>query len=346
MDYELVSLFCGAGGLDYGFQQAGFRTVLALDNCPDAVRTFNWNSKHQIACEADLSRLSPDDFLALVPSTASPVGLIGGPPCQGFSRGNAHADSNDPRNRLPFRYASLLAAANRKYELHFFVFENVTALAGQKHANRFSSILAKFRAAGFNLFQSELNASDFAVPQRRRRLFVVGLHRDIYKNVLFEFPEGLGNYRTVLDAISGLPQPCFFSRSLSPSDVPYHPNHWTMVPRSSKFNSSGSANGRSFRRLKWNDSSPTVAYGNREVHVHPDGGRRLSVLEAMLLQGFPRQYQITGTLSSQITQVSNAVPPPVAQAIAVRIKSLLDLQPRLPLKAEAVTNEGLAGQVK
>jgi DNA (cytosine-5)-methyltransferase 1 len=69
-----------------------------------------------------------------------------------------------------------------------------------------------------------------------------------------------------------------------------------------------------------------VAYGNREVHVHPDGNRRLSILEAMLLQGFPQEYQLTGSLSAQVTQVSNAVPPPIAKAIAEQIRSVFLFQ--------------------
>jgi DNA (cytosine-5)-methyltransferase 1 len=96
-----------------------------------------------------------------------------------------------------------------------------------------------------------------------------------------------------------------------------------MVPKSPKFTSNKPSTGRSFKRLDWDTVSPTVAYGHREIHVHPDGGRRLSVYEAMLLQGFPHDYQLIGSLSSQITQISNAVPPPVAEAIATSIKSLL-----------------------
>lgn len=324
MKYELLSLFCGSGGLDCGFRRVGFETILALDSCPDAVRTFNLNAKREIAQEADLSCLKPAKFLSLIPSSAQPIGLIGGPPCQGFSRGNVCADSNDPRNLLPFRYASLLAAANRKYRLHFFVFENVAGLSSPKHASRFTKIRAKLRSAGFNLFQAELNASDFSVPQRRRRLFIVGLNVDLYPGVEFVFPAGTDVRQTVSDAIAGLPVPQFYTRSLTPETIPFHPNHWTMVPKSGKFTTGGSPNGRSFRQIRWDEVSPTVAYGNREVHIHPDGGRRLSVLEAMLLQGFPREYRLTGSLSSQITQVSNAVPPPVAKAIAAKIKSLLD----------------------
>ena len=325
MRLQLLSLFCGAGGLDEGFRRAGFTTSLAIDNCKDAVRTFNHNAESPSAIAADLIHLSPKEFLKLLPSRCTPIGLIGGPPCQGFSRANVLADANDPRNNLPFRYAAILKAANQAHRLHFFVFENVAGLLGQKHAGRLKQILSRLADAGFNVFKGDLDARNFGVPQRRRRLFLVGLNKRLYPKQNFVFPEGSsGDERTVAHAIHGLPAPAFFARDLKTDAIPHHPNHWTMRPKSRKFTSGASGDGRSFKRLKWNEVSATVAYGNREIHVHPDGGRRLSVYEAMLLQGFPNDYELTGTLSAQVTQVSNAVPPPMAEAIARCIKNLVD----------------------
>ena len=100
-----------------------------------------------------------------------------------------------------------------------------------------------------------------------------------------------------------------------------------MRPRSPRFfNGSlkaGHVSGRSFKTLRWDAPSITVAYGHREVHVHPGGKRRLSVFEGMRLQGFPESYELEGSLSSQIDQVSEAVPPPLAKAVAKWIKGRL-----------------------
>ncbi len=321
---QLLSLFCGAGGLDEGFRRAGFSTCLALDNCAEAIDSFNHNLGKQVALERDLATLAPSEFLSLVPSGCKPVGLIGGPPCQGFSRANVFADINDPRNLLPFRYASLVKAANRAFQLHFFVFENVAGLLGQKHSDRLKQILSRLRNAGFSVFTHDLDARHFGVPQRRRRLFIVGLNKHLYPGVEFSFPTGTGEVeRTVSQAIGGLPAPAFFAKSLNANDIPHHPNHWTMRPKSRKFVNGLTGTGRSFKRLAWDEVSATVAYGNREIHVHPDGSRRLSVYEAMLLQGFPPSYQLKGSLSAQVTQVSNAVPPPVAEAIARSLMTMV-----------------------
>lgn len=126
---------------------------------------------------------------------------------------------------------------------------------------------------------------------------------------------------TVRSVIGSLPDPAFFARNLDKSAIPHHENHWTMRPVSKRFSRPGGADrgGRSFRRLEWDRPSPTVAYGHREIHVHPDGRRRLSIFEAMLLQGFQEDFVLEGTLSSQVEQVSNAVPPPLAQSLAATI---------------------------
>jgi endonuclease III len=128
---------------------------------------------------------------------------------------------------------------------------------------------------------------------------------------------------TVRDAIGALPVPAFFQRNLNPAEIPHHQNHWTMNPKSPKFSNGFEKSGRSFRKLSWDQPSPTVAYGHREMHVHPSGTRRVSIFEAMLLQGFPSTYQLLGNFSEQVEQVSNAVPPPLASALARSIQTSL-----------------------
>jgi DNA (cytosine-5)-methyltransferase 1 len=94
-----------------------------------------------------------------------------------------------------------------------------------------------------------------------------------------------------------------------------------MKPKSPRFRRphAVSIDGRSFKRMSWSDASPTIAFGNREIHIHPTGTRRLSIYEAMLLQGFPASFVLEGNLSEQVEQVSNAVPPPLAKSVAAAI---------------------------
>ncbi|MBN6207599.1 DNA cytosine methyltransferase [Ralstonia pickettii] len=324
---QVISFFCGAGGLDLGFSQAGFDIAFAADFDAAAVATHNANSSAQTATQIDLSKITiPEIKRKLEAGDVVPVGIIGGPPCQGFSRANTQRCHSDPRNNLAKRYASMIVKLADLYPIEFFVFENVPELLAKKN----SGILAGLKrtlSKRFHLYISCLNASDFGVPQNRERVFLVGLRKTPGCRSTFEFPTPtVKEKRTVREAIAALPEPAFFERGLRPEDVPHHPNHWTMRPRSARFGSDLVSGGRSLIRLDWDKPSRTVAYGHREIHVHPTGLRRLSIYEAMMLQGFPKTYRLCGNLSEQVTQVSNAVPPPVAHAIAERLAQVLQLR--------------------
>jgi DNA (cytosine-5)-methyltransferase 1 len=311
----IVSLFCGAGGLDLGFTQAGFRPVLAVDHDPAACKTFERNHPQCRVLKRDLAtapRRYIVDRLSELPNKAAPLGIIGGPPCQPFSVGNVHKKGNDPRSLLPRHYATHLAVLRKEFDLDFFVFENVLGLGSKNHEAFFTELKDLFEKAGFNIQENVLDAQDFGVPQRRKRIFVVGFNRRKHESPVFSFPKAVQQPpKTVRDTISGIPDPAFFGLNLKPEQIPFHPNHWCMAPRSSRFlngdlaRSGNSNKGRPFRVLEWDLPSPTVAYGHREVHVHPSGKRRLSVYEAMLLQGFPYEYTLCGNLSQQARKKSN-----------------------------------------
>ncbi len=320
----VVSLFSGAGGLDLGFSKAGFSPVLAIDANAAACLTYEHNHAGTRVLKKDLSDLPKKYVLERLSEFASavkPIGVVGGPPCQAFSQGNGHKRDDDPRALLSKHYATILRELNTAFNLDFFVFENVIGLKHKRHDEQFTLFKQLFAAAGFEIYESELNAYDFGVPQVRRRLFIVGINRSKYPKVEFHFPSPNGHERkNVRDLIEELPPPMFFSRQVGKAEIPFHPNHWCMVPRSERFFDGslkeGDIKGRPFRVLRWDAPSWTVAYGHREVHVHPTAKRRLSVYEAMLLQGFPPEYELRGTLSDQIRLVSDAVPPPLAEAIA------------------------------
>jgi DNA (cytosine-5)-methyltransferase 1 len=319
-----VSLFSGPGGLDLGFQLAGFETLLALDNSTVAVDTFNQNLP-AVARAENLARIRPDAVVELVRKTGkAPAGVIGGPPCQAFSTANTRQREDDPRRRLIFRFETIVGALDDAFNLDFFLMENVAHLAKRKHRKHLDRLKARFHRRGFEVYETVTNAAYFGVPQLRPRLFLVGIKRDLAAFARFTFPEPVTTEpKTIRETIAHLADPVFFDRQNRKQEVPGHPNHWTMMPRSKKFGTRGINTGRSFRRLLWDEPSPAVAYGHREIHVHPSGKRRLSILEAMLLQGFPETYRLKGNLSEQVTQVSDAVPPPLARALALAIRSAL-----------------------
>ncbi len=322
---KIVSLFSGAGGLDLGFLRQGFTIPLAIDFSTAAIRTHKRNFEQTHGIVADLVKLGPMGVLDHATSTilrGERIGIIGGPPCQGFSRGNPNSRSNDPRNELPRLYIQIVRALMDYYTVDFVVFENVLGMKDKKHLPCFHGLLTALKDLQFNVIENELCSLQFGVPQNRRRIILTAMRNGL--NSKLPPPKKRKGPATVKDAIASLPDPVFFARGLSPTDFPVHPNHWTMKPKSKRFTSPVTAvKGRSFRRLSWDKPSPTIAFGHREIHVHPEGRRRLSIYEAMILQGFPKSFVLEGNLSEQVTQISNAVPPPMASSIAEAVKSTL-----------------------
>lgn len=324
---KIVSLFSGAGGLDLGFKEVGFTISVAIDAAEAAIRTHRKNFPRTKAVVADLIRLQPHGVLAQVMAklpAGERIAVIGGPPCQGFSRANTSSQASDPRNKLPTLYLNIVRELQRVYTVEFIVFENVLGIRDKKHASTYTALVNGIKGLGFDVTEKELCATDFGVPQNRRRIVLSGMREGQgYTQVKPRRRRGLV---TVREAIGDLQSPAFFKHGLSPDDIPGHPNHWTMQPKSPRFAKPDTemGDGRSFKRLKWDAPSPTIAFGHREIHVHPSGRRRLSIYEALLLQGFPEDFVLEGNLSEQVEQVSNAVPPPLARSVALAVKRALD----------------------
>ena len=291
---KIVSLFSGAGGLDLGFKKVGYRIAVAMDVADAAIRTHRKNFPRTKATVADLIKLQPQGVVEHVQTTipdGERIAVIGGPPCQGFSRANTGSQPDDPRNKLPKLYLDIVRALQQIYVVEFIVFENVLGIRDKKHANTYKELMEGIADLGFDVTEKELCASDFGVPQNRRRIVLSGMRKGQgYSGVKPRKRKGL---ETVRQAIGGLKPPAYFNHQLKPKDIPVHPNHWTMQPRSPRFDNpeSETREGRSFRRLSWDSESPTIAFGHREIHIHPSGRRRLSIYEAMLLQGLSREIR-------------------------------------------------------
>lgn len=248
----LISLFCGAGGLDLGFSQEGFDSILAIDNDASAIQTFNANFPAKAGTQIDLGTLRTAKFLdlvdrAVVSTGKRPVGLIGGPPCQGVSNSNVDADPTDPRNSLMTTYLRMLNALEDKYEIEFFVFENVPGLLNEKNKARFKRLKGEL-SKRFHITVQKVDAVNFGVPQHRDRILICGVNRKKHEQAM-PLLKSLGERKTtVRETIESLTEPVFFTRDADASTFPVHPNHWTMNPKSVKFQQKSTAVGRSFRR--------------------------------------------------------------------------------------------------
>lgn len=321
---KVISLFSGAGGLDLGFSDEGFPISIAIDLEQSAINTHKKNFSSTNSLAADLTQIGPAGVLNFVQKhidEGASVGIIGGPPCQGFSRANPFSDVNDPRNSLPSLYVEIIKELQKHYNVEFIVFENVLGMKDKRHSDKYLSLVEGLKELGFNIYEKELCALDFGVPQNRNRIIISAMRAN--RGYTAVQPQKQIGKSTVREAIAHIKEPAFFKRNLAPDQIPIHPNHWTMNPKSQRFNNPGDNSTRSFRRLNWDKPSPTIAFGNREIHLHPDGHRRLSIYEAMLLQGFPTSFVLEGNFSQQVKQISNAVPPPLARSIAAAVKKSL-----------------------
>lgn len=298
---KVVSLFCGAGGLDLGFVQAGHKIVWSNDIFADAVSTYRHNIGDHVVC-GDIVGIPSSD----IPSCDI---VVGGFPCQGFSVANTKRNVDDSRNVL---YRELLRVIRDKRPA-FFLAENVKGLLNFDGGRAFARILDDFSAVGYRVVHRLFNAADFGVPQRRERIIIVGTRNDV--DFEFTFPEptyardgrgGLRRWVGVADALSSLPDPD------RPNDVPNH------VYSRYKLNFNGYLG---HRRLEPSLPAPTVTArgddrGGVVILPHPDARRRMTGRELATVQGFPKDFRFKGSLSSVYRQIGNAVPPPLAKAIA------------------------------
>lgn len=304
---RIVSLFSGAGGLDLGFIQAGHTVVWANDIYGDAVATYMRNIGNHIV-EADINSIASGN----IPDCDM---VMGGFPCQGFSVANVKRHSEDERNSL---YKELLRViADKKPKC--FLAENVKGLLSLDKGQVFSMILQDFFNAGYNVIYKVLNSADYGVPQKRERVIIVGIRKDL--PFLFEFPVpthskdgsgGLKKWVSVKEALSGIPDPNM------DNDMPNH------TYSRYKLNFNGYIG---HRPLNPDNPAPTVtARGDNKGGVvilpHPNGLRRMTCRELATIQSFPLDFCFCGTNSSVYRQIGNAVPVGMAYALGLQFEYL------------------------
>lgn len=174
---QFLDLFCGAGGLSLGFQWAGWRHVASFDNDVDALETYRLNICER-AFRLDLSEEGAwkhvvDAVHSHREGPGAPLILLGGPPCQGFSTAGNRRSMDDRRNHLFKSYAAVLSTLQPSA----FIFENVPGLLNMQKGAILNQIISLLEASGYSIQQWLLNAEEFSIPQRRKRLFLVGSHK-------------------------------------------------------------------------------------------------------------------------------------------------------------------------
>lgn len=326
----VLSLFCGAGGLDLGFRDAGFDIVLANDYDPAACETYAANIGAHVSC-GEVQALAGKDL----PKCDV---VIGGPPCQGFSVAG-YQRHDDPRSQLVWEFVRIV---NETKPL-VFVMENVKSLAANaRWVDVRTELRREMSALGYDVEMHVLNASDFSVPQARERVFFIGT-RDGVPPVRAVPNDGFDRV-TVREVLEPLPAPGT-APNLGPCRAKVTPARFPVLRKSPYSGMLFNGWGRPIRLEGAANTLPASMGGNRTpildelelregkkpwiIQYHrrlmkggdpvkkaPARLRRLSVTECARLQTFPAAFEFSGKQSAQFRQIGNAVPPRLALGVA------------------------------
>ncbi|MYY43526.1 DNA cytosine methyltransferase [Elizabethkingia anophelis] len=340
-----VDIFCGAGGMSLGAQMAGIDVTLAIDYNQSAIETFKFNHPEtpNILCEnianVDFKNYNDNYFV-----------LMGGPPCQGFSVSNTKTRNETNSNNSLF-YEFIRAV--EKLQPRWFIFENVEGITLFQKGNVIKTLKEEMIKLGYVTTENVLTASDYGVPQKRNRFFMVGNRAGLD----FVFPPKLNFQVSVEEAISDLPD---IENGSSINELPYKKTkdssytklmrknsskslqnivsknkdyvierykhiqqgeNWKSIPPElmSNYKDINNCHSGIYRRLKADKPSVVIANYRKNMLIHPFQDRGLSVREAARLQSFPDDFIFQGSLMHKQQQIGNAVPPLLAKAIVEQI---------------------------
>jgi DNA (cytosine-5)-methyltransferase 1 len=327
---KVVSFFAGAGGLDLGFEKAGFDVVWANEYDKEIWATYEKNHKNTI-----LDRRSIVD----IPSNEVPDcdGIIGGPPCQSWSEAGSKRGIADKRGQLFYEFMRILADKKPK----FFLAENVSGMLLPAHKEALANIKQMFTDIGYDLSFQLLNVSDYGVPQDRKRVFFIGYRKDLGIKFTFPRPTTLENKITLEKAISDLKDtalPAKEGNYTNGKDCKVSNHEYMIGGFSSMFMSRN-------RVRSWDEVSFTIQAGGRHAPIHPQAPkmklieqnlrefvkgqehlyRRLSVRECARIQTFPDTFSFEySSVVAGYKMIGNAVPVRMGEILAEKIYADLD----------------------
>lgn len=325
--YTYMDLFAGAGGMSLGFDNAGFKNLLAVEFNKDFAETYKKNFPRHNLIVDDIKNVTEQQIYDIIKNEKVDV-IIGGPPCQGFSiAGNIGRNFiDDDRNRLFKEFVRFVKIIKPRV----FVLENVAAMERHNKGKTIKEIVSSFKEIGYDIKYKVLNAVNYGVPQERRRIFIVGT---LGENN-FEYPQEINKIVTVKDAIDDLPK-------LENGETSEIPNHTAMkhsaqmLEKMSYVSDGGNRNdipenlrpksGDSRKYIRYNSKKPSFCVtGDMRKIFHYSQNRALTCRELARLQTFPDSFVFLGNTGKVQQQIGNAVPVLLANKIALQVKEVLD----------------------
>lgn len=328
---NLISLFSGAGGLDLGFHNAGFKTIIANEYDKKICPTFRANFPEVNLIEGDIRKVKIEEFHV----NKEIHGIIGGPPCQSWSEAGSLKGIDDERGQLFYEYIRIL----KDVRPLFFVAENVSGMLAKRHSSAVNSIMELFRKSGYTVNLKMLNANDFNVPEDRDRVFYVGFRNDL--NIIdYEYPKPLNYKPTLRDCIWDLKESAIPAREKNKSN-----GNECIVPNHEYYIGDYSPIFMSRNRVRsWDEPGFTVQASGRQCQLHPQAPkmikieqnkqifaegsshlyRRMTVREVARVQSFPDNFKLLyDDVNYGYKMIGNAVPVNLAYHIANSITNTL-----------------------
>ncbi len=314
----VLDLCCGMGGISLAAKQLNMNVVAGVDIEPAATRTYQENFPNAAALTGSVRSASLlDQCKAIIERERKynqDAVVVSGPPCQGFSVAGPR-DPNDPRNQILLAVARFIAALRPRCAM----IENVARILDDNHSSRLKKLAKVFNDGGYNINEILVNAEDYGVPQRRKRAFFMitqdAVEYDTLRQMFEDRKRDRVNVRNVLaDLPKPKPRP---DRYVDADDDGKLSNHFAMqhsqrVQKKIAAIPVGSGP-MSYRKLHPERPANTLISGHRAPPAHYSQPRSITVREAMRLQGFPDSFRVYGPFGSQMSQVTNAVPPPLAK---------------------------------
>ncbi|GAA6863147.1 DNA cytosine methyltransferase [Helicobacter pylori] len=318
-----IELFAGAGGLALGLELAGFYHIGLVEIDKSACSTLKKNRPLWNVLEKDITTLVEQDLEQIFCIKCGDLDLLsGGCPCQSFSYAGKKLGLEDTRGTMFYYYAKFL----EKLKPKMFLFENVRGLISHNKGKSFKIICEAFEKCGYSLQYQVLNASNHGVAQKRERLFIVGIRKDLNRS--FNFPKPLKNKKVLKDILLDVPKSLGAEYSSKKRDI------FSLVPaggywrdidpqiakeymKSSWGNNKGGRTGI-LRRLSLDEPSLTILTTpqmKQTDRCHPLEVRPLNIRESARIQSFPDEWEFMGSVAQQYKQIGNAVPPLLAEAI-------------------------------
>ena len=306
------------GGISLAAEQLGMQILAGVDVEPAATRTFQHNFPNATALTASVRSSAVvkecQVLIADIRQSYQPTIVVSGPPCQGFSVAGPR-DPNDPRNQILLAVARSIVALKPRCA----IIENVARILDDNHSDRLDKLSRILTDGGFHVNEVVLNAEDYSVPQRRKRAFFLITRKAIRHDKLqIEFEKRRSESLSVIDVLDDLPEPRIRPDRYSELSEDFAiKNHFAMQHSErvqEKIAAIPQGSGpMSYRKLHPHRTSNTLISGHRAPPAHYSQPRSITVREAMRLQGFPDDFEVCGPFASQMGQVTNAVPPPLAK---------------------------------